>query len=305
MGKIALVFPGQGAQAPGMGESLCKISPAAEAVFAMAEKIRPGTKAQCFTASAEELAVTLNTQPCLYCADLAAAAALMEGGVKPDMLAGFSLGELAALAVSGAFSAEEGLQIVMKRAELMQDAAEKSKAAMVAVVKLDNETVAQICTAFEKVYPVNFNCPGQVVVAGAAEELEDFKNRVKEAGGRCLPLKVGGGFHSPFMLPAAEAFGAALEGVVVGRPQIPVYSNVTALPYGDDVKTQLTRQMISPVLWARTVENMVAAGVDTLIECGPGRVLSGLIARITDKARVLNVEDEETLKQTLSEVLSC
>jgi len=302
MGRIAFVFPGQGAQTPGMGESLYRASLAARAVFDMAEKIRPGTMAQCFSGTEEELARTINTQPCLYCADLAAAKALMEKGVKPDMLAGFSLGELVALVVSGAVTEEEGLQIVMKRAGLMQEAAERSGASMAAVVKLNNETVAQLCNEFEQVYPVNFNCPGQVVVSGAAEEMEAFKSRVREAGGRCLPLKVGGGFHSPFMLPAAEGFRAALEAFSVGAPQIPVYSNVTALPYGGGVKAQLARQIISPVLWSRTVENMLAAGADTFIECGPGRVLAGLIARITDKARVFCVEDEETLEKTLSEV---
>jgi [acyl-carrier-protein] S-malonyltransferase len=229
----------------------------------------------------------------------------MEGGVVPDMLAGFSLGELVALAVSGAVTEEEGLRLVIRRAELMQEAAERSRAAMAAVIKLDNETVARLCAEFDKVYPVNFNSPGQVVVSGAVEEMEDFKSRVKEAGGRCLPLKVGGGFHSPFMLPAAEGFGAALEAFPVGTPKIPVYSNATALPYEGGVKTLLTRQIVSPVLWSRTVENMAAAGADTFIECGPGRVLSGLITRITDKARVFNVEDEESLKKTLSEVLMC
>jgi len=302
MGRIAFVFPGQGAQTPGMGESLYRASLAARAVFDMAEKIRPGTTAQCFSGTEEELARTINTQPCLYCADLAAAKALMEKGVKPDMLAGFSLGELVALVVSGAVTEEEGLQIVMKRAGLMQEAAERSGASMAAVVKLNNETVAQLCNEFEQVYPVNFNCPGQVVVSGAAEEMEAFKSRVREAGGRCLPLKVGGGFHSPFMLPAAEGFRAALEAFSVGAPKTPVYSNVTALPYGGGVKAQLARQIISPVLWSRTVENMLAAGADTFIECGPGRVLAGLIARITDKARVFCVEDEETLEKTLSEV---
>lgn len=305
MGQIAFVFPGQGAQRPGMGRSLMEASPAAAAVFDMAEALRPGTKRQCFEGTEEELASTVNTQPCLYAVELAAARALMERGLRPDMLAGFSLGEVTALAVSGAVTDRQGMEIVMRRGELMQRAAEEADAAMAAVVKLGYETVSRLCLEFNRIYPVNFNAPGQVTVSGDAKELEAFKARVKELGGRCFPLKVGGGFHSPFMAPAAEGFGKALEGVDVKAPALPVYANVTGLPYGEDVKGLLARQMSSPVLWSRTVENMVAAGADTFIECGPGQVLSGLIARINESVRVLHVEDAQTLEKTLSEVGTC
>ena len=295
MGKIALVFAGQGAQYPGMGKSLYESSAAARAVFDLAERLRPGTLAQCFEGTKEELTVTRNTQPCLYCVDLAAACALREAGVAPAALAGFSLGEIAALTFSGAVSPEDGFSIVRARGEAMQAAAEQTDAAMVAVVKLDNATVEGLCARFSRVYPVNYNCPGQLVAAGAREELEAFKAAVKEAGGKALPLAVGGGFHSPFMEGAAAAFAGVLAGFPVGEPALPLYANATARPYEGDYRALLVRQMKSPVRWQGTVEAMLAAGIDTFIEVGPGKTLCGLIKKTAPQAAVLQVEDADTL----------
>lgn len=295
MGKIALVFAGQGAQYPGMGKSLYEVSAAARAVFDLAERLRPGTLAQCFEGTKEELTVTRNTQPCLYCVDLAAACALREAGVAPAALAGFSLGEIAALTFSGAVSPEDGFSIVCARGEAMQAAAEQTDAAMVAVVKLDNATVEGLCARFSRVYPVNYNCPGQLVAAGAREDLEAFKAAVKEAGGKALPLAVGGGFHSPFMEGAAAAFAEVLAGFPVGEPALPLYANATARPYEGDYRALLVRQMKSPVRWQGTVETMLAAGIDTFIEVGPGKTLCGLIKKTAPQAAVLQVEDADTL----------
>ena len=295
MGKIALVFAGQGAQYPGMGKSLYEVSAAARAVFDLAERLRPGTLTQCFEGTQEELTVTRNTQPCLYCVDLAAACALREAGVAPAALAGFSLGEIAALTFSGAVSPEDGFSIVCARGEAMQAAAEQTDAAMVAVVKLDNATVEGLCARFRRVYPVNYNCPGQLVVAGAREELEPFKAAVKEAGGKALPLAVGGGFHSPFMEGAAEAFAGVLARVAMKDPALPLYANATARPYEGDYRALLVRQMKSPVRWQGTVEAMLAAGIDTFIEVGPGKTLCGLIKKTAPQAAVPQVEDADTL----------
>lgn len=182
MGKIAFVFAGQGAQYSGMGQSLCEASPAAQAVFDTADKLRPGTSQQCFTAPAEELSITENTQPCLYCVDLAAAKALEEAGVSPDYVAGFSLGEIAALSFAGVFAPEQGFDFVCRRGKAMQAAGEANPGAMAAVLKLSNQQVEELCAGFEKVWPVNYNCPGQLVCAGEKSQIEEFCKKVEEAG---------------------------------------------------------------------------------------------------------------------------
>lgn len=285
------MFPGQGSQRPGMGRALYETSAAARAVFDMAEDIRPGTIAQCFDGGMDELTLTDNAQPCLYCADLAYAAAIGESGTTPDALAGFSLGELAALAFSGAVSYSDGFKLVCARGELMRAAADSRAAAMVAILRLGDGDVAKLCGEFDDVYAVNFNCPGQVVVAGGEASLEAFKARVKDSGGRAMPLATGGGFHSPFMAGASEAFKDVLRTYSISEPSVPVYANATALPYAADASDTLARQIQSPVLWHRTVENMLQAGIVTFIEAGPGKTLSGLISRISQRARAIKYFD--------------
>ena len=302
MGKIAFVFPGQGAQHSGMGKELCEASNAAAEIFRLADSLRPGTSEQCFNGDEESLKQTKVTQPCLFAVELAAAAALTEAGVKADMAAGFSLGEVAALTFTGTVDFSTGFSLVCKRGELMQDAAEKVETSMAAVVRLDNATVEEIAAKFEGVYPVNYNCPGQVSVAGLAESMTAFSAAVKEAGGRAIPLKVSGGFHSPFMAEAAEQFGAILENVNFNAPNMPLYSNFTGKPYDDDPAELLSKQVCNPVRWEDSVRHMIANGVDTFIELGPGQVLGGLIAKIDKSVRCLSVADNESLEKTLAEV---
>ena len=305
MGKIAFEFSGQGAQYPGMGRALYERSEAARRVFDAADALRPDTSRQCFEGTAEELCETKNTQPCMFTVELAAAAALQEAGITADMAAGFSLGELAALTFAGAMDFETGFQLVCRRACHMQRAAEQRETAMAAVLKLDNDTVRALCARFSEVYPVNFNCPGQVTVSGLADQIAALSAAVKEAGGRAVPLKVRGGFHSPFMNSAAEAFSADLAQAQLQAPQLPVYANLTAQPYTQDVRGLLTKQICSPVLWEDSVRSMIAAGADTFIELGPGRTLCGLIAK-TDKAvRTYAAEQAADLEKTISEVHSC
>ena len=302
MGKIAFVFAGQGAQYSGMGQSLCEASPAAKAVFDAADKLRPGTSEQCFTGTAEELSITKNTQPCLYCVDLAAAKALEEAGVTPDYVAGFSLGEIAALSFAGVFSEEQGFDFVCKRAEAMQKAGEENPGAMAAVLKLKNQQVEELCAGFEKVWPVNYNCPGQLVCAGEKSQIEAFCGKVAEAGGKAVPLAVSGGFHSPFMESASQTLCEVLEPMELSTPRVPVYANYTAQPYDGSAKELLTQQVKNPVRWQETVERLVELGVDTFIECGPGKTLCGLIRKTAKGVKTLNVQDGETLQAALEAV---
>ena len=299
MGKIAFVFAGQGAQYSGMGQSLCEASPAAKAVFDTADQLRPGTSQQCFTGTAEELSITKNTQPCLYCVDLAAAKALEEAGVTPDYVAGFSLGEIAALAYAGVFTEEQGFDFVCKRAQAMQQAGEENPGAMAAVLKLSNQQVEELCAGFEKVWPVNYNCPGQLVCAGEKSQIEEFCGKVAEAGGKAVPLAVSGGFHSPFMESASQTLKGVLEPMELGEAKVPVYANYTAQPYDESAKELVTQQVKNPVRWQETVENLCALGVDTFIECGPGKTLCGLIRKTVKGVKTLNVQDQESLEAAL------
>lgn len=305
MGKVAFVFPGQGAQYPGMGRELVEISPAAAEVFRIADSIRPETSAQCFGGSQDLLRETKITQPCLFTVELATAAALTEAGIGADMAAGFSLGELSALTFTEVVDISTTFRLVCRRGELMQAAAEGTSTAMVAVVRMDSETVEHICDEFDGVYPVNYNCPGQVAVAVMCDKMMDFSAAVKTAGGRTIPLKVSGGFHSPFMAQAAEKFGVLLENIPFGQPKMTLYSNCTGLPYDDRIKTLLAKQICSPVRWENIVRHMIASGADTFVEVGPGNILSGLISKINKNVRTFGVSDKESLKVCVAEVKGC
>ncbi len=295
MGRIAFVFSGQGDQFPGMGRELYDQFPVAREIYQLCDGIRPGTSEQCFGGTEEELRETRNTQPCLFATELAAAEVLAERGIRPEAVAGFSLGEVVAATYAGLFGREAGFKLVCKRGELMQEAADAADTSMAAVVKLDNATVREICARYTDVYPVNFNCPGQVSVAGLADQMADFAAAVKAAGGRALPIKVKGGFHSPFMNGAAEAFGRELAEVDFGEPSVVLYSNKTASPYGGDPAGLLAEQICSPVLWEEIIRNMISSGIDTFIEIGPGKTLKNMIGKIDSSVKCYTVADLPTI----------
>lgn len=299
MDRIAFVFSGQGDQYPGMGRELAQKYPSAAGVFEMCDRIRPGTSAQCFCGSEDELKETKNTQPCLFAVELAAARVLLDMGVCPAALAGFSLGEVTAATVGGVFSEEEGFDLICRRGELMQREAEKFDTSMAAVVRLSEETVRQICGRYPDVYPVNFNCPGQIAVSGLSEHMPNLFADVKSAGGKALPLKVKGGFHSPFMNEAAKDFEELLTAASIKAADIPLYSNVTAQPYTKDVAMLLSKQICSPVRWEETVRNMIACGIGTFVEIGPGRTLTNLIKKIDGNVTAM------TVFEYLAEVETC
>lgn len=290
MGKIAFVFSGQGAQYSGMGKELYEASPAAKAVFDMADGIRENTSKQCFEGSAEELCKTVNTQPCVFTVDLAAAYAVVEKGIKPDCVAGFSLGEIAALAFSKMLSDEEAFKLVCKRGELMDKAANENPGAMAAVMKLSAEKIEEICKGFDRTYPVNYNSPAQTVVATTSKNADAFCEAIKNEGGRAKLLAVSGAFHSPFMAEAAKGLEEYMKSVELSNPQTVIYSDVTAKPYEGDFKALVKAQVESPVRWQSIIENMIADGVDTFIEVGVGKTLTGLIKRINSDVKAFKVE---------------
>ena len=238
MSKIAFVFSGQGAQYPGMGRSLSEISPAVKALYTAAESIRPGISALSFDGTADELKQTINTQPTLYLVDLGAALALKEAGITPDVVGGFSLGELPALAFAGAYTAEEGFSLVLKRAQFMSQASDEmpDTPAMAAVMRMSPEDIEAVCAKLENVYPANYNAPEQTVISGTVSGVAAFKNYCAENGiaARLVDLPVSGAFHTPFMAGASDKFGAVLADFAFKSVEIPAYANLTGGLYPDD-----------------------------------------------------------------------
>lgn len=307
MGGVAFLFAGQGAQHPAMGVDLIEASPAAAEVFAIADEVRPGTSEQCRSASKEELSQTENTQPCVFVHDLAAAVALRERGVVPAACAGFSLGEVAALTFAGAFDTRASFELVCERAALMAAAAERHPGGMRAVIKLDAAQVENLAKqAGEDCWPVNYNSPQQTVVAGAPEALQELDVLVKEAGGRAMKVAVSGAFHSPYMAEATEGLATYIQAGHAPSPLlIPVMANMTAAPYPADPRAAsdvLANQVSHAVRWVDTLHALQNQGIDTFIEVGPGKTLSGLAKRTLSDVRVYSCETAEQVAAIADEL---
>ncbi len=278
----AYVFPGQGSQFPGMGKELCDRLPSARDYFQRADDLLGFSLSRLMAdGSAEDLQATRVTQPAVFLHSVAMA--LAAEVPTPDVVAGHSLGEFSALAVSGALSFEDALLLVQARAGAMQRCCEQVNGTMAAIIGLDDAVVEEVCAAVPgRVVPANYNSRGQVVISGEKEAVARACVRLKEAGARrALPLAVGGAFHSPLMEPAREELAAAIDRTTFRQPRCPIYQNVTAAPETDPlvIKANLLAQLTAPVRWTQSVVAMVEAGVDRFVEFGPGSVLQGLIRK--------------------------
>ena len=283
----AFVFPGQGAQFVGMGKDLYDNNPLAKELFEKANDILGYNITEImFNGTDDELKQTKVTQPAVFLHSVISALC-MGDDFAPSMVAGHSLGEFSALVAAGALSFEDGLNLVYARAMAMQKACEAAPSTMAAIIGLPDEKVEEICAEINKeghvCVPANFNCPGQLVISGNIEAINEACEKLKAAGAkRALPLKVGGAFHSPLMQPAKDELQAAIEQTTFNAPKCPVYQNVDGMPHSnpDEIKANLIAQLTSSVKWTKCVQSMIADGADDFTECGPGKALQGMIARI-------------------------
>ena len=279
----AYIFPGQGAQFVGMGKDLYE-NTSVRNIFDEANKILDFHITDImFGGTADELKQTRVTQPAIFLHSVAVAKAAQD--FNPDMVAGHSLGEFSALVANRTLSFEDGLKLVAKRAQAMQRACEINPSTMAAILGLDDAVVEEVCAGIDEVVvAANYNCPGQLVISGSMKGIEIACEKLKTAGAkRALPLQVGGAFHSPLMEPAREELAAAIDATNFNKPICPVYQNVNALPSTDvgTIKDNLNAQLTAPVRFAQSVRNMVKDGATVFIECGPGKVLQGLVKKIS------------------------
>jgi [acyl-carrier-protein] S-malonyltransferase len=305
--KIAFIFPGQGSQSPGMGRELAEAFSVARQAFEQADAALgfPISKL-CFEGPAEDLQLTANTQPAILAVSAAAAAVLSEKGIKPDFVAGHSLGEYSAYVAAGALGLADAVQLVRKRGTYMQEAVPVGQGAMAALLGLEGAAVEEVCREAaqgEVVSPANFNSPGQIVIAGAAAAVARAAELAKSLGAkRAIMLNVSAPFHCAMMQPAQDRLAVNLDAVEFKDPAVPVVNNVDSriVRSGPDAKDGLRRQVTAPVRWEQSMRVLLAEGVKLFVEVGPGKVLSGLMRQIDRQAECLRVEDVATLNEVVA-----
>lgn len=298
MSKIAFIFPGQGAQACGMGQDFYEQTETGKRIFDKATELMGFSMPQLCFEENDRLDITEYTQAAMVTASIAMMRVLEENGIKPDVAAGLSLGEYCALAAAGVMSDEDAIRTVRQRGILMQEAVPVGEGAMAAILALDAAAIEEVTGTMEGVWIANYNCPGQIVISGEKAAVEEACEKLKAAGAkRAVMLNVSGPFHSGMLADAGEKLGEVLSQVELHEPQIPYVANVTAqyVKSAAEVKELLTRQVSSSVRWQQSVEAMIADGVDTFIEIGPGKTLAGFMRKISRDVKTLNVENLEDI----------